>query len=265
MIKKLLNYVKYTWDILIIFKTLYAWLLNRLWFKKSATNVLFKKPYIFYTPFWNYLATTFFHYFCIQDKYEPEIWNKIDEIFRKNKKNNKYLINIWANIWRWSIWLAKKYWFKVIAFEPWPSTFKNLKINTLLSDLEDDIELFNVWLWNSNDSMKFSMWNDCDPMWHIVDDKWNNLQTIYVPIKKFDDLWITKEKLDKTRLIIIDVEWYELNVLKWMERSLSEFHDIYIIMEIWEWHKNKNDTIKYMEDLWYKKEEIDKDNWGFYK
>lgn len=266
MIKKLLNFVRYTWDILVLFKIPSSWLLNKLWFERSATNILCKKPYILYTPFWNYLAITLFHYFCVVDNYEPEIWWKIDEISKKIKWNDKYLINIGANIWRWSIWLAKKYWYKVMAFEPWPSTFKNLKINTLLSDLEDKIELFNVWLWNSNDTMKFSMWKDCDAMWHIVDDEQsNNQQTINVPVKKFDDLWIDKEKIDKTRLIIMDVEWYELNVLKWMKQSLSEFHDIYIVMEIWEWHENKNDTIKFMEDLWYKKEQLDKDNWVFHK
>ena len=41
-----------------------------------------------------------------------------------------------------------------------------------------------------------------------------------------------KKKIKSTRLVIMDVEWYELNVLKWMEKSLKEFHDINIIMEI---------------------------------
>ena len=267
MIKKLFNFVKYTWNFFMLFKIPYAWLLNKLWFENSATNVLCKRPHILLTPFWNYLATTLFHYFCVVENYEPEIWNQIDKISKQINWKDFYLINIWGNIWRWAIWLAKKYGYKVIAFEPGPSTFHNLKTNTVLSNLDDDIELYNVWLGSNNDILKFSMWTDCDAMWHIVDEKdmneWMNI--IDVPVRRFDDLEIDSEKLNKTRLIIMDVEWYEFNVLKGMEKSLKDFRNIHIIMEIWEWHKNKQDTIKFMENLWYKKRKIDNDNRVFCK
>ena len=78
---------------------------------------------------------------------------------------------------------------------------------------------------------------------------------------KFDDLWIEKEIIKKTRLIIMDVEWFEFNVIKWMEKSLKEFHNINIIMEIRENKKNKENTIEYMKQLWYSCKKIG--NWNY--
>ena len=240
--------------------------------QEIAKNVLCKKPYILRTPFWNYLATTLFHYSCIIENYEPEIKKHIDKISNnilKSRGNKKfYLINIWANIWRYTIGLAKQYWYDVLAFEPWPSTFKNLRINTLLSDMEDKIELYNLWLWNANSYMNFSMSVDCDAMWHITDNgewmnEWNT--TIKIPVKKFDDLWIDKKIISETRLIIMDVEWFELNVLKWMKNTLLSMKNINIIMEIRSHHKDKESTISFMKNLWYKVSQIDRDNWLFIK
>ena len=97
------------------------------------------------------------------------------------------------------------------------------------------------------------------------DVKFDGWEIIKVPVKRFDDLWIEKEKIENTRLIIMDVEWFELNVLKWMKNTLKSFSNISIIIEIWDNKENKNETIKFMNDLWYMEKQIDDSNRLFTK
>ena len=237
-----------------------------------AQSIVCKRPYILWTPFWNYLAVSLQHYCTIIDNYEPTIKDVIQKV-SKNIKDDSYLINIWSNVWRYAIWLSIEYWYKVMAFEPNPKTFHNLQINTLLSDLDKKVKLFNVWLWNENWELSFATWSNCDWMAHIVDnndinDYWKSMyewNIIQVPVNRFDDLWIEKEKIEKTRLVIIDVEWYEYHALRGMEKTLKEFKDINIIVEIRENHKDKENTIDFMKSLWYSVKSIDNENWLFSK
>lgn len=72
--------------------------------------------------------------------------------------------------------------------------------------------------------MEFTTWEIlCDWKARIITGKslWvkNNIK---VPVKRFDDLWIDSNKIDKTRLVIMDVEWFELNVLKWMGENTKK-------------------------------------------
>ena len=253
--------------------------LNRLWIKlnskklcQSAVSIVCKKPYILRTPFWNYLATSLSHYGYIAGDYEPQITSTIKK-FSYLFGNGSYFINIWSNIWRYAIWITVHYWLNTIAFEPNPETFHNLRINTCLSNLEEKIELFNIWLWDTDWEASFNTWVNCDWMAHIIDnnvslyddDVLHKWKIIKIPVFKFDDLKIEKEKINNTRLIIIDVEGYEYHVLKWMEQSLKEFKNVCIIVEIRGEHKRQMKTIDYLKSLWYKAVAIDEENWLFTK
>ena len=50
-----------------------------------------------------------------------------------------------------------------------------------------------------------------------------------------------------------------------MEKTLKSFHDISIIVEIWENHNDKEKTLSYMKDLWYRYEKIDDSDYLFSK
>lgn len=274
--KRFIYFWKYTKDVWLMLKLLIWFLINRIWIlfhvdklKTIATNIVCKKPYILWTDFGNYLAISLQHYCSIIDDYEIELQREILRIIERDVKNNRerYLINIWANIWRYSVWLAYTYWFNVLAFEPNPQTFKNLKINTVLSDVDEKTDLYNIWLWDVNWNLEFTIWEIlCDWKARIVTGKslWVK-NIIKVPVKKFDDLWIDSDKIDKTRLIIMDVEWFELNVLKWMEKALKNFHDINIIMEIWDDQENKEKVLNLMKWLGYDSKQLDKDDRLFTK
>lgn len=227
-----------------------------------------KKKYI-ESSFGNYLVSSLNEYVQMNENYEPEIWKIInDKLLKLKQSDENYLINIWVNIWRWSIDLAKKFGLNVVAFEPAPETFEKLKINIALSWLTEKFELYNIALWDEEwkldfEFIPFHTWGS-----HIVKKggvlEWGNI--IQVPVKRFDDLLIDNEIIDKTRLIIMDVEWFEANVLMGMENSLKKFHDISIMVEIWENNKeSKEKVMNLMKNLKYSVKQIDKDNWLFTK
>lgn len=266
---KFANYRKVSKNVSFMIRVVIAWLLIKLRpifginMRKIANKICQKKVLI-NSKFWSYLVQSLNEYGQMDENYEPEIW----KIIRKNidRRNDNYLINVWCNIWRRSIAVAKEYWFHVIAFEPAPETFDKLRINIALSKLIDKFELYNVALWDKEWTVNFEYKPFHNWSSQIVKDvalEW--WEIIQVPVKRFDDLWIEKEKIEKTRLIIMDVEGFELNVLKWMEKSLKEFKDINIIVEIWDGQDNKEKTINYMKSLWYKEKPVDKDNRLFTK
>lgn len=276
--KRYINFYKYTWSIIFIFRILIAqffvkigdisWRDSKFWVKMlKVANYFCSKEYIFNTPFWKYLSWSLQEYVLMDDNYEPEIWKLIKKL--SDKKWEKYLINIWCNVWRWAIDLAKNFNYNVIAFEPAPIIYNSLLTNVTLSWLLEKFELYNIALWNENTNLNFEYRKFHNGSSHIIDNNGDakvvGWEIIKVPVKKFDDLWILKEKIEKTRLIIMDVEWFELNVLKWMESSLKKFSNVNFIMEIWNDKTNKSETIKLMNNLWYHENQIDDSNWLFSK
>ena len=73
-------------------------------------------------------------------------------------------------------------------------------------------------------------------------------------------------KTEDVCMILIDVEGYELPVLKGMEKLLKELDGgVDLIVEIFESNPARNDTIKYLESLGFSGIQIEKDNWSFRK
>ena len=269
---KFINYWKYTKSVWFMCRIIIAWILyyingiaNSSKLYDIVSNMCYKE-YIFNTPFWKYIWASLFWYMQMNENYEKDI-KKVVYKYSKELSNekSKYLINIGCNIWRWAIDLSKNYNYNVIAFEPAPETYYRFCTNVAFSWLLDKFDTYNIWLWNKNWIINFEYNIKDNWVAHIVESLDSNKDIIQIPVKKFDDLWIDKEKIQKTRLIIMDVEWYELNVLKWMEKSLKEFKDVNIVVEIWENHEDKEKTIDYMKSLWYQVKSIDKDNWLFSK
>lgn len=231
-----------------------------------ASNIC-KKEYIFNTPFGKYIWASLYWYTQMVEDYEIEIKNIVDKISEKKNDSKDVLINIWANIWRWAIYLSYKYWYDVIAFEPSPETYYRFKTNICFSWLDSRFETYNIWLWNQNWIMKFEYNIKSNWCAHIIeeDDNADKKDIINISVKKFDDLWIDKEKIKRVWLIIMDVEWFELNVLRWMEKTLKNLDNIQIICEIREWKKDKKETLKFMENIGYTVKQIDNENYLFKK
>jgi len=222
---------------------------------------------IFDTPFGKYLCTTVAECKMMRDNYEKDIYDIINQISSKDDwDSERYCINVWANIWRRSINLAKNFWYKVLAFEPAPSTFEHLQTNIWLSWLKNEIEAYNIGLWNSDEELPFTVWDIADTTAHINDENFihkckciTQTKEISVPINKFDNLWIDAKKIESTKLILIDVEWFEFNVLKWMANALKLMWDVDLIVEIWSDQKERDETIRFIKSLWFSAKQINRD------
>lgn len=265
------------WNIIFILKLILSWILSillRLTKKESllsfAEKILCSNPYIFYTPFWTYYCSSLVHYSWLA----PDCGNELQDVVKSlNRTSCDYCIYIGANIGRFAIDAALNHWFNVIAFEPSPYTYHNFRINTVLSNIEDKIESYNIGLWDRDSEIQFMTWEKCDTMAHFIDNNdlwekkmsWKKWNIITVPVRKFDGIWIPDEKLSNTRLIIIDTEWFESNVLKWMKESLKKFHNVKIVVEIWKHKKEKKDILSFMDNLWYQVEQLGDEDFLFTK
>jgi len=155
---------------------------------------------------------------------------KIYEFYRRKKLNNfthSFFKEIFANIWMYTNFfpqIVSQNW-KVIAFEPVISNYEqNLESitknkysnvvvhNFALSDKESEIDIFisDKNLWGSSFNK-------------------NSLHTRKEKIKTYtgDSILLQEKRID---FIKIDTEWSELQVLKWLEKTLKK-HSPKIIIE----------------------------------
>lgn len=103
-------------------------------------------------------------------------------------------------------------------------------------------------------------------MWHshIIHENEDKDEITTIETKIFDqlDLWIHTEDI---KLIMIDVEWHEYQVLQWMKETLKKLKDIDIIAEIFDDDPNKEDTLQLMKSLWFNTKRINHTDYLFHK
>lgn len=154
-------------------------------------------------------------------EYETTITNLIT----KNLENIDICIDIWWNIWYYTLLISslsdKK--IPIYTFEPVNHTFNILKRNIELNHF-NNVQLFNIALWNKNENIEIILKKE---LWHnsLVSDK--NTNTSFkqiINIKRWDEvIWdeVIWDITSKNILIKIDVEWYEFEALKWLENILQ--------------------------------------------
>ncbi len=227
------------------------------------------KAILFTTPWWTFLAHTRNAWLITQPGYEEEI----REIIEKNVKNfensdEKVFIDIWAHVGRYVIELAKNYGYYSVWFEPSPETFRMLRVNTILSGVENSVQLFNMWLSDHDWKVEFEYFDSHDGWSRVPQyaDAYSHLaQRISIPVVEFDKL---DHGIDpnKVALILIDVEWYELYVLRGMEKFLSRLSaKMDLVVEIFENNPARDETIDFLKSLGFSGVQIEKDNWYFSK
>jgi FkbM family methyltransferase len=133
-------------------------------------------------------------------------------------------VDVGANIGSYTILAGSECGCNTMAFEPIPSTFSELKKNTELNDLSKLVECHNVGLGSENSTIKFT--KSLDTVNHVALE--NEKDVIEIDVKKLDDL--TKE--DKIRLIKIDVEGFESEVINGSNRILTSDLTKAIIIEL---------------------------------
>lgn len=176
------------------------------------------------------------------------------------KKEKGFYIDIWwyDPIYGNNTYLFYKKWWTWINVEPNKKWFKKFT-----KKRKKDINL-QIALWIKNSNLKFFVFDDkaistCDPKtakryeksWHKIIEKYN------VPIwtlEKICDKYVKNKKID---ILSIDVEWWDMNVLK--SNNRNKYKPTYIILETVEYAKEWKKTRKkqnekfdpYLKNKWY--------------
>lgn len=206
---------------------------------------LFHKPFIFHTPFGTFLGSTVNHWTVLIPDYEPEIQAVIKHNIKKTHgKSEKVFLNIGSHIGRYAIELSKNYGYTSYCFEPSPKTYETLKINTILSGVEENMHLYNFCLGKEDGTTLFEYISDNDASSKMAEAGANAEKGnfITVPVKRYDNL-----SLDiQPDLIIMDVEGFEYEVLQGMENLLRNLNKCDVIIEIMPQTPTKQATLDLM-------------------
>jgi len=202
---------------------------------------------------------------------ENWIWEpEISRILLNYCINWTIFLDIWANIWYYSLLLSNKVWlWKIYSFEPQYNNYKLLSENIELNWFKN-ITPMKIWLGSkkSNMSIKYVPNNP----WHssVIEDERNEFfETEIIEIEALDNL-----NIKKVDLIKIDVEWYEYEVIQWMSKLINNNKPIIIIEfspVFYDNIYNKGFWIKFLNELnqlWYNINHIfenEANNWELYK
>lgn len=162
------------------------------------------------------------------------------------KLDNWIFLDIWTHIWKYSIKIAKQNNNNfVYSFEANKSTYKSLLINIIKNDLSN-IKAINKWI--SDKKWTISFLESKKDTWisRIVSTNKNDIKWDITTIETISiDEFILENSIDLNfiKLIKIDVEWHELNVLNWMKNLLLENKILKIICEI---TNNEKEILEYM-------------------
>ena len=183
-----------------------------------------------------------------------------DELDHHFNLNWWIFLDIWSHIWKYSvkIWTQSKY-NKIIAFEANSQTYKSVKINLILNNIDNAI-VENMAVWEKKWELIFLESKKNTWISRIVDDNWAALLKEWairkkdmilkkIPIISIDEyLKYNLVNLNSIKLIKIDTEWNEFSVLLWMRNLLKKNKWVKLIVEITE---NLHEITAYMKWFWY--------------
>jgi FkbM family methyltransferase len=142
-------------------------------------------------------------------------------------KNGDIILDMGGNIGQTAMMMAK---FagktsKVFSFEPFPETYEKFVTNLELNpELKDNVSIENCALGNTVSVLQ--MYRDCETNSgsnRMVSKESVSKELIQVPVSTID-IFVQENNLTKLDLIKIDVEGFEMNVLKGAENTLKKFH-----------------------------------------
>lgn len=141
-------------------------------------------------------------------------------------RQNDVFVDIGANIGSYTILAGVAVGAKCITVEPIPATFKHLLDNVNLNDARDRIECFNIGIGSRAGNLLFSSSQDTTN--HVLASQEEKDNSINVPVKTLDSLLDGRHP----RIIKIDVEGWETEVIAGADRTLSIDAPLAIILEL---------------------------------
>lgn len=134
-------------------------------------------------------------------------------------------VDVGANIGSYTVLASGGAKARTVSIEPIPSTFKNLKRNVIVNQLEDQVECHNIGLGASDETLRFVSSRDTTNRVATEQDQGSDF--IDVPVRRLDAVLANAQPA----LIKIDVEGWEAEVLKGMPEQLAQPNLAAIIME----------------------------------
>ena len=160
----------------------------------------------------------------ISDSYEFYV----KKIFEKISSRSSVIVDIGANIGRYTVLAGINSKAKIFSIEPEEDNFRILSKNVELNHLEN-AEILKVALGDKKGNAK--LFKSIDPInngGHSLKSETSEFEV--VKVETFDNLF--KNKTENVDLVKIDVEGFELGVLKGMKSFLSKKKIKNIILEI---------------------------------
>lgn len=155
-----------------------------------------------------------------------KILAKWEPIYILKPKKDQIIIDVGANVGYYAIYLAKIVGKngRVVAIEPDPYSFKTLKKNCELNNLTN-VEFYNLAISDHNGSLSFYQEKSHSGKSSLFSNSAENI-SIKVLTTSLDELF--ENKLQTINWLKIDVEGYELLVLKGASKLLSKTQKILI-------------------------------------
>lgn len=153
-------------------------------------------------------------------KYENELIENAKEIIKEN--NIKYFFDIGANLGFYSVLLGKLSNIeKIYSFEPLPVLYQQTSSNILINNLTSKWEGYNCALSDKKDRMELYYHPYFLGTSSLRRDWANNRNThsVEVDVRVLDDILDIR---DKSCFVKIDVEGNEVEVIRGMQKFLSE-------------------------------------------
>lgn len=179
---------------------------------------------------------------------EWEWENSITKLFYKILKKWDTFIDVWANIWYYTILWSKIVWdnWIVISIEPSKKIFNILDYNVNINWL-NNVTLNNVWVWDETKELELFYCKENPWKSSIVNNSLKKNKKELIKIVKLDDLY--NKKVD---LVKMDIEGFEYEWLLWMTNIFENNLDLKIIFEFSpQFYYSDKKSVKILELLQY--------------
>ena len=164
---------------------------------------------------------------------------------------DSYFLDIGANIGYFSILAALKYKAQVFAFEPSPRELKRLYRNIALNNCTQ-IVCYPYGVGAKEETLHLNLTDYQNPSMNFIT-KVPSTGSISVMVKPIDQI-LNSHNLEGIKLCKIDVEGFEMEVLKGMENSFNQMRGCHYVVEVSpEYLRKANATVEQVYDFFEKR------------
>lgn len=157
---------------------------------------------------------------CSEDFYEREILAFLDSYLQ----DSAVIVDAGANIGNHSLyWATQRSAKKIFAFEPVQQTYSKLKKNIELNELSNVIEPLNIALGEHNNHAEILQYHPENIGGTSLKENENG----EIIVNKLD--FVLDNKITKLDLLKVDVEGFEVQVLKGSRNTISKFKPIILV------------------------------------